>query len=132
MIGVDTNVLVRYIIEDDKTQAVKAARLIEKYSGKAGSVFINNIVLCELIWVLERGYKYKKDHVVQLLKNILTTIEFSFEDHQILWVCTAEYEKSTADFSDILIGNLNKKSGCSHTYTFDSNASKLSEFCAVE
>lgn len=132
MIGIDTNVLVRYLTQDDKVQSEKAAKLINKYVGKDNAIFINNIVICELIWVLERGYKYSKAQVITVLKEILTTMEFSFENHKNLWISALEYEKSTADFSDILIGKLNESNDCSKTHTFDTKAAMLATFNIIE
>ena len=132
MIGIDTNVLVRYLTEDDEIQSVKAIELIDEYTGTNGAIFINNIVVCELIWVLERGYKYNKDQIITVLKSILTTVEFCFEDHQILWVSATEYAGSAANFSDILIGQLNSQNNCSKTFTFDKKASGLSVFTIME
>ena len=60
MIAIDTNILVRYITQDDEIQSKAAEDLLSGYNEKPQSIFINNIVLCELIWVLERGYKYSK------------------------------------------------------------------------
>ncbi|WP_231555820.1 PIN domain-containing protein [Rickettsia hoogstraalii] len=84
MIGIDTNILIRYLTGDYKVQSIKAIELIEKYSGKENSIFINNIVICELVWVLERGYKYSKEQIISVLKEIFSTVEFSFENQQVL------------------------------------------------
>lgn len=132
MIGIDTNVLVRYLTEDDEIQSTKAIKLIDKYTGINGAIFINNIVVCELVWVLERGYKYNKAQVVTVLKSILTTVEFCFQDQQILWVSATEYAGSSADFADILICQLNNNDGCSETFTFDKKASSLKMFTILE
>lgn len=132
MIGLDTNILVRYLLNDDVLQSPKATELINRYSGKAGVIVINNIVLCELIWVLERGYKYSKLEIVVLLKNILSTLEFSFESYNDLWVCLLDYEHSEADFSDILIGRLNYNKSCSTSFTFDKKTASSSNFTILE
>ena len=132
MIGIDTNVLVRYLIEDDAIQSTKAIKLIDEYIGINDAIFINNIVVCELIWVLERGYKYTKDQVITVLKSILSTTEFCFEDHKILWISATEYVQSAAGFADILIGQLNAENDCSKTFTFDKKASSLSMFTIIE
>lgn len=66
MIAIDTNILVRYITQDDIEQAKTAESLLEQYNDKPQSIFINNIIICELVWVLERGYKYT--HVLTHLK----------------------------------------------------------------
>ncbi len=128
MIGIDTNILVRHLTQDDELQSRIASDLIEKYSGLEGNIFVNNIVLCELVWVLTKGYKYPKQEIIEVLKAILTSIEFCFEDHKILWISILDFEKSSADFSDTLIGQINKSKNCISTYTFDNAASALSYF----
>lgn len=124
MIGIDTNVLVRYITQDDLAQSQIATKLMENNASKG--IFVNNIVLCELVWVLKRAYKYPKSGIIEVLKTILTSVEFCFEDHRLLWLVVADFEKSSADFSDVLIGKINKERGCEGTYTFDREASSLS------
>lgn len=128
MIGIDTNVLVRYFAEDDDKQFKIASKLIEKHLNKIKAIFINNIVLCELVWVLLRGYKYKKSDIINLLKEIVATIEFAFEDHSLIVSVILAYEDSEADFADILIGSINKSKGVDKTITFDQSASKLDQF----
>jgi len=128
MIAVDTNVLVRYITNDDKDQSILATRLLDSYIGKEKSIFINNIVLCELVWVLVRGYKYQKEQIIKTLKLLLSAIEFEFEHHELAFLAVIEYEKAEADFSYILIGLINHYRNCSTTYSFDQNALKLKYF----
>lgn len=130
MIGIDTNVLVRYLTQDDETQSNLASKLIDKHS--VNKIFINDIVICELIWVLERGYKYSKIEIISVLRAICTTVEFIFEDHNILWLSISEYEKINADFSDILISRINTKNGCTKNYTFDKGAARSSGFDLIE
>lgn len=128
MIGIDTNILVRYLVQDDMQQALVAANLINQHKGKPKSLFISNIVICELIWVLERGYKYNKKDIISVLQAILSTIEFNFEYYKILWLSIIQFEKNNADFSDILIGQIALLKGCEYTITFDTKASNLQEF----
>ena len=128
MIAVDTNVLVRYITNDDKEQALLATTLLDSYIGKEKSIFINNIVLCELVWVLVRGYKYQKEDIIKTLKLLLSSVEFEFENHELAFLAVIEYEKAEADFSDILIGLLNHYRNCKVTYSFDKKALKLKYF----
>ena len=128
MIAVDTNILVRYITNDDKEQALLATTLLDSYIGKEKSIFINNIVLCELVWVLVRGYKYQKEDIIKTLKLLLSSIEFEFENHELAFLAVIEYEKAEADFSDILIGLLYHYRNCKVTYSFDQKALKLKYF----
>ena len=93
MIAVDTNVLVRYITNDDKEQALLATTLLDSYIGKEKSIFINNIVLCELVWVLVRGYKYQKEDIIKTLKLLLSSVEFEFENHELAFLAVIEYEE---------------------------------------
>ena len=103
-------------------------KLINKYSGKRKSLFINNIVICELFWVLLRGYGYSKFEIIDLLKEMLSTIEFAFDGHNLLLNSVIQYEECEVDFADILIGEMNSKIGCNLTYTFDRKASKIETF----
>jgi predicted nucleic-acid-binding protein len=128
MVGIDTNVLVRYVTEDDEIETSLAAKLIDKYLGAKNSIFINNIVVCELIWVLIRLYQYNKPEIINLLKEMLATIEFTFEDQSLLLRCVLDYAEKDADFADILIGNINLNQKCKTTFTFDKKASALKSF----
>ncbi|AFC71434.1 PIN domain-containing protein [Rickettsia australis] len=125
MIRIDTNTLIRYLIGDDKVQNIKAIELIARYCGQENSIFINNIVICELVWVLEKGYKYSKGQIISVLKAIFSTVEFCFENQQVLWLSVLEYENYKTDFSDILIGKLNIFKDCNYIVTFDKAVSEL-------
>ncbi len=121
MIGLDTNVLVRYLTQDDKEQA-----------GKFQSLFINNVVLCELVWVLSRGYKYKKENITYVLRHIFSTKEFAFEKGSILWEALDEYEHNALDFSDALISRINHNNKCETSYTFDKSANLTKQFSLLK
>lgn len=132
MIAVDTNILVRYITNDHKEQAILSSKLLDKYTGQEKSILINNVVLCELVWVLDRGYKYKKTEIIKTLKLLLSSIEFEFENHELAFLAVFKYETTEADFSDILIGIINANLGSSTTYSFDKRACKTKDFTLVE
>lgn len=72
MIGIDTNILVRYFTQDNLEQAQIVEQVINSYATSPNSLFINNIVMCELIWVLERGYKYSKEAISAVIKQMLS------------------------------------------------------------
>lgn len=128
MIGIDTNILVRYLTNDDKEQCKIVSSLLKQHSGHKASIYINNIVLCELIWVLETGYKYSREVIVNAVKALLQTMEFRFDHHELLVLAIMEYAKSAKiDFADILITLSNKKNGCKVTYSFDKALSQLSD-----
>jgi len=73
MTGLDTNVLVRYLTQDDPAQARKALRAIEDAASKGEDLFVANIVVCELVWVLETSYGYGRAEIIPVLEKILRT-----------------------------------------------------------
>lgn len=128
MIGLDTNVLVRYLVQDDAEQARRATSLITGACTRESPGFINRIVLCELVWVLEDAYGYSKDAIAGALEKVLQTSQFRVEDIQVAWVALRRYQRSRADFADCLLGAVNRRAGCDRTVTFDRQASKLDDF----
>jgi predicted nucleic-acid-binding protein len=124
MIGVDTNVLVRYIVGDDPKQSKLATTFLEKTCSKENPGFVNLIVLCELIWVLRGAYKVSKQTIIEVLRQILGSTELSIETPDIAWAALDDFEKGNADYSDYLIAHKNKYLGCTHTATFDKKAGK--------
>ena len=128
MIGLDTNVLVRYIVQDDPKQAELAAKYIESRCTVDCPGRLNVIVLCELVWVLDRGYGYDRQTVANVLRRILTSPELFVEEDEAVWQALKMYEQSPAGFSDCLLGVLNHRNGASPTVTFDKKAAKESYF----
>jgi len=119
MTGLDTNVLVRYLTQDDPAQARKALRAIEDAASKGEDLFVANIVVCELVWVLETSYGYGRAEIIPVLEKILRTRQFCFEEKDLLWQAVADYRSGKGDLSDYLIGRTGKKVGCRSTLTFD-------------
>jgi predicted nucleic-acid-binding protein len=119
MIGLDTNILARYLTQDDPGQSKKAAIEIEKGLSAGHIFFIADIVMCELVWVLETAYGYDRREIVSVLENILRTKQFQFENKDLLWKSLADYRNEKGDFADHLIGRSGHKAGCFETITFD-------------
>ena len=132
MIGLDTNVLVRYILQDDPEQAVTAERLIESQCTAQSPGYISILVLVELAWVLTTGYGYKKQHVASTIHQILITNEFMVEDRETVWAAMREFERGSSDFADCLISHRNHTQGCTQTFTFDRKAARGSHFMLVD
>jgi len=124
MIGLDTNVLVRYIVQDDPKQSVLASNVIETECTEQNPGLINCLVLCEVVWVLSRAYGYDRVVIVSVLKQILITNTFEVENTDLIWSAIHDYEAGPADFSDYLIAHSNKSMSADHTVTFDKKASK--------
>lgn len=119
MIGLDTNVLVRFLVQDDPSQSRKSAALIEDARAHGEDCFINGIVLCETVWVLEAVYEHPKTVIVDVLEKILLTKHFKVENSESVWSALADFKKGKADFSDYFIGRLNTAQGARITHTFD-------------
>jgi predicted nucleic-acid-binding protein len=128
MIGLDTNILVRYIVQDDPLQSKHATEFVENHCSVSAPGFINLIVLCELVWVLGRAYGYKKEIITEVIKQILTTKEFMVENSENAWKALNEFLNGKADFSDYIIGYINKNVGCEFTITLDKLASQNKSF----
>lgn len=119
MIGLDTNVLVRYLTRDDEPQFRVAKRLIDEIEASGETVYISAIVLAELAWVLEISYGFDRRTLVSTLKQILETVEFVVEDRELVDEAVAQLAKGKAGFADHLIGVRNRAAGCEVTVTFD-------------
>jgi len=123
MNGLDTNVLIRYLVADDEVQAAKAKRYIE-----SGPGYVNCIVLSEVVWVLESAYSYDKEAVVTMLERLLSTHEVEVEDADVALAALHDYRRSTAGFTDCLIGQRNAAHGCNETGSFDKRAKGVAGF----
>lgn len=125
MIGLDTNVLVRYFAQDDALQSPKATRLIESLSDDTPG-FVSLVTLIELVWVMQVAYKTKKPNVVQILSLLLQTKEFVVQDAETALQALAAFRDSEAGFSDCIIERAGHKNGCKYTATFDIDAAATS------
>ncbi|VAX05981.1 hypothetical protein MNBD_GAMMA26-652 [hydrothermal vent metagenome] len=125
MIGLDSNVVIRYLVQDDKAQAGKANRLIEKVLTPERPGLINHITLAEIAWVLKRCYGVTKPELVNILEGLLTTKQLLVENIEVAWKALRAFEAGNGDFSDALIAYLNQQLGCEDTVTFDKRAAKL-------
>ena len=128
MIGLDTNVLVRYLVQDDPAQANKASALIDRAAAQDSAMFINHVVICELAWVLGRGYGYARADLAELIEKILLGRQFEIEKKDLVWAALSDFKASRADFADCLIGVTNVLAGCESTLTFDRSAASLRAF----
>jgi predicted nucleic-acid-binding protein len=128
MIGLDTNVLVRYLTQDDPAQFAKAAAFIDAASERAEQFLINTPVLCELVWVLAAVYGYSREEIAQALEQMFTTAQFEIERLDEARQALGDFRSSKADFSDALIGRINRSLGAKHTVTFDRDLKAVETF----
>lgn len=128
MIGIDTNVLVRFLTGDDPRQAETATEWIQAAIKKEEKFFLNRIVLCELVWVLSGSYGFPKSRIVETLEELLSTEHLIVDDDKITFAALEDYASSNVDFADCLIGRGNEAKGCSTTLTFDRKLWKTGMF----
>lgn len=119
MIGLDTNVLVRYLTQDDPAQARRAGALVAGAVAKGERCFLAVVVLCELVWVLRGAYGLDKPAVVAVLDRMLSTVQFEIEQKDVVRRALEDYRSGRGDFADYMIGQRNLDAGCSETATFD-------------
>jgi predicted nucleic-acid-binding protein len=124
VIGLDTNVLLRYFLRDDPTQAARADRELARDE----RFCIDGIVLCELVWVLETGYGLSRAEIGAALETILATAQFEIEGKDLVVAALEDFRASAADFSDCLIGRRNRAAGARQTITFDRSLKGLDAF----
>ncbi len=125
MIGIDTNVLVRYIAQDDPAQSVRATRLVEQECSPATPGFIGLVVLVEVVWVSESCYRASRAEIADIVRRILSIRQLVVEAAEIAWNALRLFESSKADFADCLVERTATAAGCSVVMTFDSTSKSL-------
>lgn len=124
MIGIDTNILVRYITQDDERQARLARRFLETQLTAKMPGFVSNIVLSELVWVFETAYGYARETIAEVLERLFESAVLRFESSQIVWRALHWYRQGQG-FADALIVLVNDARSCLYTVTFDKRASMM-------
>ncbi|MSQ62971.1 MAG: PIN domain-containing protein [Betaproteobacteria bacterium] len=128
MVGIDTNVLVRYLTQDDPKQSAVATRFIEGRLSTENPGFVSTITLCEIAWVLAESYGADRKRIRQIIEGLLATKQLVIERSELVWKSLRAWEGVPADFSDALIGQLAIAHGAEKTVTFDRTATKLPGF----
>jgi predicted nucleic-acid-binding protein len=121
MIGLDTNIVVRYLTHDDPAQTAAATRMMNSLSFDSPG-FLSLIVIAEVTWVLAGSYRYQKKEIEQVLENLLRTKELVIERADLVSQALRIFRGSRTDFADCLIERCGRAAGCEHTLTFDSKA----------
>ena len=124
----DTNVLVRYLVQDDAKQAALATRYVERHCTTESPGFINHIVLCELAWVLEGSYQQSRSEIASIVEQLLQVSQLEVMEPDIAWRALNDYRNSNADFPDHLMARINEAKGCETTLTFDKKAARHPAF----
>ena len=125
MPALDTNVLVRYIVQDDSGQLAVAKRLIDRCIAEGQSLYVPVTVTLELEWVLRASFGYVKDDVLLVLSNLFSASELTFESERALEVALQLYREGSADFADCLHIALATQAGEQPLWTFDKGAARI-------
>jgi predicted nucleic-acid-binding protein len=128
MIGLDTNVVVRYLTQDDTVQSSKATELIEQRLTEEDPGYISVVVMAEIAWVLERAYGLSGVQIAAAIERILQTEVLIVESEQEIFAAMIAVKHGQGSFADALIGAMCDRAGCSCTYTFDRKARRLAGF----
>ena len=127
MLGIDTNVILRFYERDDPEQAEWARSAIERHA----PVLINEMVLIEFVWVCQSHFKLDRQSICRRLQAIIDAPEFEFTSRGAVERAVAGFGSRNSDFSDWLIGEWNSALGCSATLTFDKGAAKTDLYTLV-
>ena len=132
MRGLDTNILVRLITEDNPDQALAVLALLEKAEAHEERFFVSTIVICELAWTLRsQPYRYRRAAIAEALDTVLETNIFELQHRELIQRAVTEYREGWADFSDYLIGCESNQAGCSDTITLDGDLSQIEGFALL-
>ena len=115
----DTTVIVRFVTQDDRVQFGRADAVFTAAASSGDKLFINAIVLCELVWVLRSAYREPREKIVPVIVALLETPEVVVEDADLARRALVDWQRGQGDFTDCFIARRNERSGCRTTLSFD-------------
>jgi predicted nucleic-acid-binding protein len=128
MIGLDTNVLVRYLAQDDPAQSARATEIIERRLSHENPGFVSVVTMAEMVWVLDRAYGLPDEDIAAAIERMLQADVLVVESEQEVFAAMTALEEGRGAFADALIGTLGAAAGCPATLTFDKKALRLPDF----
>ena len=128
MIGLDTNILVRYLAQDDPVQSPLATDIIEFRLTEENPGFVSIVAMVETVWVLDRAYGLAGDEIATALERVLQADTLMVENEQEVFTATMALKEGLGSFADALIGALGARAGCARTLTFDRTTLRLPGF----
>jgi predicted nucleic-acid-binding protein len=128
MTGLDTNILVRYLAQDDPIQSPLANRIMEKRFSAVSPGFISVVAMVETVWVLGRAYGFAPTEIADAMERILQADTLVVENEQEVFAAMIALRDGRGEFADALIAALGAKAGCTRTLTFDRKAARLPGF----
>ena|ERR1700730_1705424 len=128
MIGLDTNILVRYLTQDEPIRSAKAREIVERRLTEQKPGFVSTVVMVEIVWVLDRAYGLTPHEIVGAVERMLQTDVLVVENEQEVFTAMIALKDGRASFADAVIAALGARMGCSCTLTFDRKALRFPGF----
>jgi len=128
LIGLDTNVLLRYFTQDDPVQSPIATEVMERRLSPQQPGFVSTVVTAETVWVLNRAYRLGREAIVGVLEAMLRSNSLFVESEREVFLAMIALREGRGEFGDALIGSLSAKAGCSRILSFDRRAFRLPGF----
>lgn len=128
MIGLDTNILIRYLTQDDAVQSKRAIEILERELTAAEPGFVSVVATVETVWVLERTYDFSEQEIAAAVESMLQADALLVENEREVFTAMIAMKEGRSSFADALIGESGVRAGCSYTLTFDRKAVRLPVF----
>jgi predicted nucleic-acid-binding protein len=128
MIGLDTNVLIRYLTQDDPVQSAKATEILERRLTQKNPGFVSLVAMVETVWVLDRAYGLTARELATAVERLLQVEVLTIENEQEVFTAMVAIKQGRGSFADALIAELGARAGCTRTLTFDQKALRLASF----
>jgi predicted nucleic-acid-binding protein len=128
MMGLDTNVLIRYLTQDEPAQAAKATEILERRLTPKNPGFVSVVVMVETVWVLDRAYGLTAQEIADAVERLLQVEVLVIENEQEVFTAMVALKQGRGSFADALIAELGARAGCTRTLTFDQKALRLPSF----
>jgi len=128
MIGLDTNILIRYLTQDDPVQSAKAREILERRLTPKNPGFVSVVAVVEAVWVLDRAYGLTAQEIATAIERLLQVEVLTFENEQEVFAAMVALKQGRGSFADALIAELGSRAGCTRTLTFDQKAIRLPGF----
>jgi predicted nucleic-acid-binding protein len=129
MIGIDTNVIVRYLMQDDDEMGARAMQIFDELLSERAPGFVSVVAVAEVVWTLRSSYRVSKAMIASVIESLLASTSLVVEREEEVFLAMVALQEGFGEFADALIGALGRRAGCSHTITFDRDAAaRLPEF----
>ena len=125
MIGIDTNILLRLWLNDERAQSKRIDQLLVEHGGLPGSLLVTDVVLVEAVWTLKSAFEQGKQALLIAVRSLLEETAFAFEDREAVETALALFESGSCGFADCLVVAKHARRGCDFTATFDRGMRKL-------